>query len=40
MAAFNANGEYEWRCSGTLISPKIFLTAGHCTEEPAASAKI
>jgi hypothetical protein len=38
MAAFNAEGEYEWRCSGTLISPRIFLTAGHCTELPAASA--
>ena len=20
----------RWRCSGTLIAPKVFLTAGHC----------
>lgn len=23
----------NWRCSGTLLSPKVFLTAGHCTYE-------
>jgi secreted trypsin-like serine protease len=27
---FDADGDYMWRCSGTLIAPKVFLTAGHC----------
>jgi Trypsin len=25
-------GEYLWRCTGTLISERVFITAGHCTE--------
>src|SRR5215216_5259971 len=40
MVAKDANGTPLWRCSGTLISPTIFLTAGHCTESPAVSAEI
>lgn len=30
MVAF-INGAPRWRCSGTLLSETIYLTAGHCT---------
>jgi V8-like Glu-specific endopeptidase len=40
MVAQAADGTPLWRCSGTLLSPTIFLTAGHCTEAPAAHAEI
>lgn len=40
MVAQDVNGEPLWRCSGTLVSPTLFLTAGHCTETPAAHIEI
>ncbi len=40
MIADDADGNPLWRCTGTLISENVFLTAGHCTEPPAASATI
>jgi len=35
MVALDADLNPLWRCSGTLISPVVYLTAGHCTEAPA-----
>jgi hypothetical protein len=40
MVAKDAAGNPLWRCSGTLLSSTVFLTAGHCTEAPAASAVV
>ncbi|MFL6167401.1 MAG: trypsin-like serine protease [Ornithinibacter sp.] len=40
MVAKDADGNPLWRCSGTLLSSTVYLTAGHCTQAPAASADI
>lgn len=40
MVAQDADGTPLWRCSGTLLSSRLFLTAGHCTDAPAAHVEI
>lgn len=39
---YDENGEFIWRCSGTLISDQTLLTAGHCADTAggAASARV
>ena len=40
MVAHDEDGYPLWRCSGTAMSSTVYLTAGHCTEDPAAHVEI
>lgn len=40
MVAQDATGNPLWRCTGTLLSDRVFLTAGHCVDTPAAHIEI
>jgi hypothetical protein len=39
---YDADGEFLWRCSGSLLTDTVFLTAGHCADlgEGAVSARV
>ena len=36
LLIFDFNGSPAWRCSGTMLSPTVLLTAGHCTDGATA----
>jgi trypsin len=29
---YDADGEFVWRCTGSLLTPTVLLTAGHCAD--------
>ena len=36
----DVDGEPAWSCTGTLIAPRVFLTAGHCVGDGATAARV
>ena len=37
---YDAEGEFLWRCSGSLLTDRVFLTAGHCTDQDAEESPV
>jgi hypothetical protein len=35
VAFYDEEGTFMWRCSGSLLTDRVFLTAGHCTDQDA-----
>jgi Trypsin len=40
VAFYDADGEFLWRCSGSLLTDRVFLTAGHCTDQDAEESPV
>ena len=40
VAFYDAEGEFLWRCSGSLLTDRVFLTAGHCTDQDAEESPV
>ena len=40
VAFYDGDGEFMWRCSGSLLTDRVFLTAGHCTDQDAEESPV
>ena len=38
VAFYDANGNFLWRCTGSLLNSRTMLTAGHCTDTASGAA--